>query len=121
VDALLAVAGPQVDVPLVMVELRWMGGALARPPSVPNVVAGRAAACSLFVQAPLVEPVAAVVPGVVAGVVDALAPWSLGGALPNFAGAERPGALWSPRDRARLRVLQQAVDPQGMFAAPPVA
>ena len=36
-------------------------------------------------------------------VIGALAPWSLGGALPNFAGAEPPGALWSRVDRARLR------------------
>jgi hypothetical protein len=121
VDALLAVAGPEQDIPLVMAELRSLGGALARPAPVPNVVAGRSAVCSLFVLGPMAEEVAAVVPGVVAGVVDALAPWSLGGALPNFAGAERPGALWSPRDRARLRLLQRAVDPDGMFATSPIA
>ena len=41
VDALLAVAGPGVDVPLALVELRLMGGALARPATIPNAVAGR--------------------------------------------------------------------------------
>jgi hypothetical protein len=52
----------------------------------------------------------------VAAVVDAVAPWSLGGPLPMFAGAGEPAALWSARDRARLHLLQQAVDPDGMFA-----
>ena len=50
--------------------------------------------------------------------VDALGPWSLGGALPNFAGPEPSEALWSPRDRAQLHVLRRAVDPHGMFAGP---
>jgi hypothetical protein len=108
-----------------MVELRWMGGALARPASLPDAVAGRTAACSVYAHGPLDPPGAAGpsalgVPGAVAGVIDALAPWSLGGALPNFAGAEPPGALWSARDRARLRVLRRAVDPDEMFAAAPL-
>jgi FAD/FMN-containing dehydrogenase len=116
VDALLAAAGPDVDSPLTMVELRWMGGALARPAPLPNVVAGRTAACSLYAYGALVEPDTLAVRAAVDGVVDALEPWSLGGALTNFAGAESPGALWSRTDRARLRVLQRAVDPDGMFA-----
>ncbi|MCE3552938.1 FAD-binding protein [Pseudonocardia sp. RS11V-5] len=41
VDALLAVAGPQADVPLAMVEIRLLGGAIARRPEVPNAVASR--------------------------------------------------------------------------------
>src|SRR3712207_3504448 len=31
VDALLATAGPQLDIPLIMAEIRLMGGALGRP------------------------------------------------------------------------------------------
>ena len=54
----------------------------------------------------------------VAAVVDAVAPWSLGGPLPTFAGAGEPVELWSPRDQARLHLLRQAVDPDGMFAGP---
>ena len=38
VDNLVAVAGPDVDVPLIMVELRLLGGALARQPEVPRRV-----------------------------------------------------------------------------------
>ena len=46
-DALLATAGPDVDVPLIFAEIRHMGGALGRQPLVPNAVAGRNGAFSL--------------------------------------------------------------------------
>jgi len=134
VDALLAAAGPDVPSPLDQVELRAMGGALERPAAVRNVVAGRAAACSVWARGPVAPglsagaatgsgapgPATSAVPAAVARVVSALSPWSLGGALPNFAGAEPPGALLSRVDRARLRVLHQAVDPSGMFAGTPL-
>ncbi|MGZ8749945.1 MAG: FAD-binding oxidoreductase [Pseudonocardia sp.] len=119
VDALLAAADVDVASPLTTVELRALGGALGRAPAVPAAVAGRGAAYALHVQGRLVEPVAADVPDAVATLLDAVAPWSLGAALPTFAGAGEPTELWSPRDRARLRLLRQAVDPKGMFAAPP--
>lgn len=107
VDTLLAAAGPDVPAPLDLVELRQMGGALARPADVPAVVAGRSATCALYLRGPAT--------GAVPRVVEALAPWSLGGALPTFAGVE-PVALWPVGDRVRLRVLRRAVDPDGMFA-----
>jgi len=119
VDALLAAADVEVAGPLTMVELRALGGALGRAPAAQNAVAGRGAGYALHVQGRLVEPVAADVPGAVATLLDAVAPWSLGGALPTFAGAGEPETLWSPRDRAQLRLLRQAVDPEGMFATPP--
>jgi FAD binding domain-containing protein len=114
VDALLTATGSALDPALQMVELRWMGGALARPAPVPNAVAGRDAACALYVLGCPPHAAAAV-----ARVVDATAPWSLGGALPNFAGPA-PGVLWGPRDRAQLRILRRAVDPDGMFGGPPL-
>ena len=62
VDALLAVVGPDVDIPLAMVELRLMGGALGRPAAVPNAVAGRDGAFALTVVAPAPPPLATVAP-----------------------------------------------------------
>jgi FAD/FMN-containing dehydrogenase len=124
VDALLAAADVDVASPLTMVELRALGGALGRAAAVPGAVAGRSAAYALHVRGRAAVPdrggaVAGGATGVgpaVAAVVDAVAPWSLGGPLPMFAGAGEPAALWSARDRARLHLLQQAVDPDGMFA-----
>ena len=60
VDALLAVAGPDVPAPLAMVEIRLLGGAIARGPEVPNAVAGRDAAFNVFViGAPFGPPIEA--------------------------------------------------------------
>lgn len=119
VDALLETAGPDVEVPLIMAELRHLGGALARPASVPNAVTGRDAAYGVWVLAPMAPPLVDVVPAVTAGVVDRLRPWAARGALLNFlgaAGAEEVGALWTAEDLARLQAVRRRLDPAGVFA-----
>ena len=115
VDALLAVAGPQVDVPLAVVELRLMGGALARPAAVPNAVAGRDGAFALTVVAPAPPPLAEVAPVVSAHVVEAVRPWSTGSALVNFLGHGAQGSPWAPEVLDRLRRVKAAVDPHDVF------
>jgi FAD/FMN-containing dehydrogenase len=118
VDALLAVAGPDVPAPLALVEIRLLGGAIARHPVVPNAVAGRDAAFSVFtIGAPFGPPVEAALAGM-AAVIDAVRPWTYG-ALVNFVGtatAEQVGRLWNPADRARLLQIRDRVDPTGLFA-----
>lgn len=118
VDALLDVAGPDVPAPLAMVEVRLLGGAIARGPQVPNAVAGRNAAFNVFViGAPFGPPIEATVAGM-AATVDAVRPWACGGLL-NFAGTATPeqvGRLWSAADRARLLAIRDRVDPTGLFA-----
>ena len=114
-DALLAVAGPGVETPLIMAELRAFGGAIDRGTG--DSVAGRGAAFGLYSLAPMSPPVAAVAPAVAKGVVDALAPWGMG-ALPNFRGIGDGGAagrLWDDATSARLRDVARRVDPDGMF------
>lgn len=114
-DALLAVAGPGVETPLIMAELRAFGGAIDRGTG--DSVAGRGAAFGLYSLAPMFPPVAAVAPAVAKGVVDALAPWTMG-ALPNFRGLAEGGVLgplWDDATFARLREVQRRVDPDGMF------
>ncbi|MGY1632826.1 FAD-binding oxidoreductase [Geodermatophilus sp. SYSU D01186] len=117
VDALLAVAGPDVDVPLVMVELRLLGGALARPAAVPNAVAGRDAAVSCWALGLMAGPLTEVVPAVAASLVERLAPWSTGRSLLNFRGTPGPGGVWDDADLGRLRTVRDRVDPRGLFAA----
>lgn len=115
-DTVLAVAGPGVEVPLAVVEMRLMGGALGRPPRVPNAVAGRDGAYSLSVVAPAPPPLLGTAHAVTAGVVDALRPWSTGTSLANFAGhGVEESAVWAPAVLERLRRVQATVDPDNVF------
>jgi hypothetical protein len=118
VDQLLAVAGPDVDVPLAAVELRLMGGALGRPAAVPNAVAGRDGAYSLSVIAPAPPPLAAVAPAATAQVLGALQPWATGSSLVNFAGhgsEHEHNSAWAPDALERLRRVKATVDPHNLF------
>jgi FAD/FMN-containing dehydrogenase len=119
IDTLLAVAGPEVDVPLMMVELRQLGGALSRQPKVPNAVAGRDAAWELFVLGPAVPELAQVLPALGRGVLQALAPWKSAGSLLNHlgdvTGPEEVAAAYGPGVADRLRAVKKAVDPEGLF------
>ena len=118
VDAILAEAGPDSSSPLVLVELRLLGGAIARTPRVPNAVAGRDAAFSLYCLGVPAGPDAAVqVPARCASLVESLAPWATGGLvnLLGQAGPARVGSLWSDADRARLLATKRRYDPAGVF------
>ncbi|UOY00353.1 FAD-binding oxidoreductase [Blastococcus sp. PRF04-17] len=120
VDALLAAAGPQVHIPLIMVELRLLGGAVGRPAAVPNAVAGREGAYSVLVLGPAVPELADVVPAVGKGVLGALMPWAAPGVLTNFLGdvtgpAEVLNAYPADAQR-RLMDVKRAVDQAGVFS-----
>lgn len=115
IDTLLQAAGPQHELPLIMVELRAVGGAGTRGTAgcVPR------APYLLGIVAPMVPPLAEVVPALAHGIVDALAPWSEGTVPVNYASpqtiAERPGACWGDEARARLVAVSRRVDPDGVL------
>ncbi len=120
VEAMLATAGPGADVPLAVVELRHLGGALGRPPRQPNAVGGRDAAFSLLViGAPVPELLDTVIPATGQAVIDAVAPWSAGGALINFQGAalapDQLARAWPEPVLRRLVELKDRYDPARMF------
>jgi FAD/FMN-containing dehydrogenase len=119
-DALLAVAGPQVEAPFAAVELRLLGGAIAVAPAEPNAVGGRDAAFHLHVVgAPVPELLDTAVPEAVDGLLRTLEPWSKGRVQANFHGnANLPGSLssaWPAAVRARLRAVRFQYDPSGRF------
>jgi hypothetical protein len=116
VDALLAVAGPGVETPLLAVELRQLGGALAVRPEVPDAVSGRDAAFSLFAIGMLAPPVAEQVPDAVRAAVAALAPWR-SGVQYGFAAGQDLTDAWAPDVLARLRQVTRDRDPDGLFRA----
>ncbi|GAA2867363.1 FAD-binding oxidoreductase [Streptosporangium fragile] len=120
VEALLATAGPATDAPLAIVELRQMGGALAREPREPNAVGGRDAAfCILVVGAPVPELMDSVIPAVAGSVLDALAPWATGGTQLNFHGRalapEDLARAWPEPVLRRLVAIKEHYDPARVF------
>ncbi len=121
IDGLIATAGPAADVPLILVELRHLGGALARPAAVPNAVAGRDAAFSVLVLGPAVPGLEEAVPAAAGAVKRVLAPYDAGTRLVNFlgdtAGPEEVAAAWSPDAAARLIALKHRYDPHALFTS----
>jgi hypothetical protein len=119
-DELIDRVGPAADVPLIAVELRQLGGALAREPRVPNAVPGRAAGYTLhLIGAPVPELLDTVLPGLIQSTIASMGPWLAEEALPNFFGrANPPGELekcWAPAQAERLRAVRSDIDPDGVF------
>ena len=116
-DVVLAATGPASPF---LVELRQMGGALRRPPSVPNSVGHRAGAFNVFAAsypspAGLQEADQAEL-----RLADALQPWSDGGALVNFLAGpyvtpRHVRAAYPPAVFSRLTQIKTAWDPGNMF------
>lgn len=119
VDELLAVAGPTSGSPLTMVEVRLMGGALARQPIVPNAVPGREGAYTLFALGVLAPGIEEVVPVAGAAVLDRLSRWTTGTALLNWLGSVTDPAevarAWRPEVYGRLLAVKREVDPGNVF------
>ncbi|HEX3591392.1 MAG TPA: FAD-binding oxidoreductase [Pseudonocardiaceae bacterium] len=123
VDALIDVAGPDTSCPLRIVELRHLGGALSRPPEMPNAVGHRGAEFLLYTAgvASTAEPAqAAVVDDYSSLVLERLAGWSTGGVSLNFLGATQSTpdlirSAYEPADFRRLTEVKRAYDPENLF------
>ncbi|GAB3258079.1 FAD-binding oxidoreductase [Nocardioides dilutus] len=113
-DALLALTGPGAASPQILVEVRQMGGAIARPGEHPAAFASRDAAYSLLVVG------ISEVPGVedhAAAILEAMRPWTGGRRLPNFTFTpEEYADAYDEATRARLRRAIRTYDPQGVMA-----
>jgi hypothetical protein len=114
VDALLAMTGPGSESPQVLVEVRQMGGAIARDGEHEGAFSSRGAAYALLTVG------IAGTPGVeshAAAILDAMAPWTGGHRMPNFTfePADYLDAYDAPT-LARLRRAIRTYDPQGVMA-----
>lgn len=118
IDTMLDLAGPDVQTPLLMLELRHLGGALARAPEVPNAVGARGAAYSVFAIGVLMPEIAAVVPAAVDAVPAALAGRTAGDFV-NFHGSPRGAddmsGCWPTTIHRRLVELKHEYDPANLF------
>jgi FAD/FMN-containing dehydrogenase len=113
VDALVDAAGPGSPSPLIVLELRALGGAFARGGAHPSAVCHRDAAASVLCVGLGVPPLVASAQAAAEAVTRALAPWSDGRVLANFGGG--PAAYDQPT-LARLLALAERYDPTGVLA-----
>lgn len=119
IRTVLQLAGPGVDSPLLLLSLRHLGGALARPASEPDAVCMRDAGFLVQTVGVLAGPHAAAVPAATAAVQAALAPYSTGCSAVNLHGtpgdpADRARA-WTPEVYERLRAVKGRYDPAGLL------
>lgn len=114
VDELLRLAGPGSGSPQVLVEVRQLGGATARPAEHDSAFAARDAAFSLLVVS------IPMIPGAVEHgqrIVDAMGPWFGTRRLPNFTSdAALLPAAYDDWTRAKLRHTIRRYDPDGVMA-----
>jgi hypothetical protein len=118
--ALLGVVGAEQHVPLMMAEVRHIGGATERDVPGGSAVGGRSAKYTfILIGAPDPSLFETVLPGVAAGVLAAIAPWTSRENTVNFAGAfALPGsyaASWPADVLTRLTEVRASYDPSGLF------
>jgi hypothetical protein len=113
VDALLAV-GPENSAAVQVLEVRSLGGAMARQPAVPDAVGARNARWSCVAVGALVPEPADGVPVAVDAVMDAVAPWRAG-TMYNLAVGHDLTEAWSADVLARLQQITRERDPHGLF------
>ena len=117
IEAFLAVAGPDVDVPLMFAELRHLGGALARPHD--GALGRLDGAYALYAIAVAATPeMAAAGSAATASVAAALRPWASTGTFLNF--ADRTVDVATAFDAeawAKLGDVRRSFDPDRVFVA----
>ncbi len=119
IDALLSIAGPDVDTALLAVDVRAVGGAAGRPdPSGGAVDSLPGRYLAFGVGIPMSPEVGVRLHAELASLRAALSPWANDRGYPNF--RERPTApegFFEPATLARLRAVAQRWDPAQLLQA----
>ena len=120
ISALLGITGPGTNSPLLSVEIRHIGGAVAREGDGHGVLASIEAPFALFgVGIPMSPEMGAAIGGTLDGMRSSMAPYIASQAYFNF--SERsadPATFYGAAERyARLCEIKSMVDPGGMFRA----
>jgi len=119
IDSLLAAGGPGSDSALLSVELRQLGGAIARPAPDHGAIASIDAPFVMFAVGMTMTPeMGAAVHSSLTRVMESLAAYDAGQAYFNF--VEKPvetGRLFPPTVYRRLREVKAQYDPRELFRA----
>jgi UDP-N-acetylenolpyruvoylglucosamine reductase len=117
IDALVAAAGPGSGSPLLSVEVRQLGGAIARPAAGGGAVSHLDADFALYAVGIAMSPEqATAVSAHVELLREALAPWASETTYLNFAETDIAGdRLFGPYAHHRLRAVKAAYDPADLF------
>ncbi|RZN33742.1 FAD-binding oxidoreductase [Bradyrhizobium sp. Leo121] len=121
VDAMLSVLGTNSDTRLGFVELRLLGGALGRPPAVPDAVPGRSGRWSLFASGGGRPDLAPVLQEQLIALLDAMRPWVQDEIVPNLLSAhqgttpENLRAIYGRERYDRLVAIKRQYDPRNLF------
>jgi FAD/FMN-containing dehydrogenase len=116
IEAIAELAGPDSGSEVTMLEIRHLGGALAREPRVPSAVTNRDARFAVYgvaVGAPeqTKTPIAQL-----EAILDRLRKWSTGRSYLNFmTGADPAADAYSPAVYERLRAVKAIYDPGNLF------
>lgn len=118
IERLVALVGPGTTSPLMMLQVRHIGGALSRPASQPSAHgpvdgAYNVQAIGMPVVPELVQPIMASLQQVL----DAVEPHTTGRTLMNFLDHDQINVWWDAPTRARLQAVKRTTDPYGVFVS----
>jgi hypothetical protein len=119
IDALVGVAGPDAGSPLLLAEIRQLGGALARPDENGGALSSLDADFVMFgVGMPMTPELGKAIESHLDHLHETMKPWAAEGGYFNF--AERPcdvDAILPPETCSRLAEVKRRWDPDGMIVA----
>lgn len=119
IDAFVGLAGPEAGSPLLLAELRQLGGALERPAEDAGALSKLDAGfVMLGIGMPMTPELGKAIEGHLDSLVEAMRPWAADGGYLNF--AERPcdaDAILAPETCARLAEVKRSWDRDGMIVA----
>jgi hypothetical protein len=119
IAALLEHAGPGTDCPLLEIEIRLMGGAYTWPSKIMDAVSGRDEPFILVLIGLMAPPYIGAIPGSIASILKAMAPYSSGRTFVNMHGLPRDEAdkarAWSAEVYARLVQAKSLYDPDNLL------
>jgi hypothetical protein len=119
IDAFVSIAGPDSGSPLLLSELRHLGGALGRPAENSGALSHLDAGFAMYsVGTPMTPELGAAIPGHLKKIDETMAPWAADGGYYNF--VEGPcdvDAILPPDVCARLGEAKRKWDPDGRIVA----